>query len=36
LVTGGPHLPGRLELFGEVHWDGVRGTYEITDVQAIA
>lgn len=36
LVTGGPHLQGRLELAGDVHWDGVRGTYEITGVQAIA
>ena len=36
LVTGGPHLQGRLELSGDVHWDGVRGTYEITGVQAIA
>ena len=25
LVVGGPHLPGHLELSGEVDWDGIRG-----------
>ena len=36
LVTGGPQLPGRLQLTGSVKWDGVRGTFEIESVQAIA
>ena len=36
LVTGGPHLPGRLELVGEVQWDGRRGTFEIEHVHCIA
>jgi uncharacterized protein (TIGR00290 family) len=36
LVTGGPHLPGRLELTGSVDWDGVRGTFEIERVHSIA
>jgi len=36
LVTGGPHLPGRLQLTGSVKWDGVRGTFEIESVHAIA
>ena len=36
LVTGGPHLQGRLELTGSVNWDGVRGTFEIEDVHCIA
>ncbi|RJU94880.1 MAG: diphthine--ammonia ligase [Candidatus Poseidoniales archaeon] len=36
LVVGGPHLPGHLELSGEVDWDGVRGVFEISSVQAIA
>ncbi|MBN29264.1 MAG: TIGR00289 family protein [Euryarchaeota archaeon] len=29
LVVGGPHLNGRLSVTGTVHWDGVRGYYEI-------
>lgn len=36
LVTGGPHLPGCLELTGTVNWDGRRGTYEIERIQSIA
>ena len=36
LVTGGPHLPGRLELTGSIDWDGVRGTFEIERVHTIA
>ena len=36
LVTGGPHLPGRLELTGTVEWDGRRGTFEIEHVHCIA
>lgn len=36
LVTGGPHLPGRLELIGTVLWDGRRGTFEIEQVHSIA
>lgn len=36
LVIGGPHLQGTLELTGCVNWDGVRGSFEITHVQAIA
>ena len=29
LVIGGPHLNDRLLIEGTVHWDGVRGHYEI-------
>jgi diphthine-ammonia ligase len=29
LVIGGPHLEDRLMVDGTVHWDGVRGHYEI-------
>jgi ABC transporter with metal-binding/Fe-S-binding domain ATP-binding protein len=36
LVTGGPHLSGRLELTGTVEWDGRRGTFEIEHVHCIA
>jgi uncharacterized protein (TIGR00290 family) len=29
LVVAGPHLNGRLSVQGTVHWDGVRGHYEL-------
>ena len=29
LVLGGSHHNGRLSVDGTVHWDGVRGHYEI-------
>lgn len=35
LVIGGPHLSGRLEVSGQVDWDGVRGTFEFDEVKCI-
>jgi len=35
LVIGGPHLPGRLEVQGEVVWQGTRGTFEFTEVNPV-
>ena len=35
LVIGGPHLPGRLEVQGEVVWQGARGTFEFTEVKPV-
>lgn len=36
LVIAGPHFEGELQLEGDVHWDGVRGTFQIQNVQTIA
>ncbi len=36
LVIAGPHLDGELSLEGKVHWDGVRGSFVISDVHSIA
>jgi diphthamide synthase (EF-2-diphthine--ammonia ligase) len=36
LVIAGPHFEGELQLEGDVHWDGVRGTFKIQNVQTIA
>ena len=35
LVVGGPHMPGRLEVQGEVVWQGTRGTFEFTEVRPV-
>jgi diphthine-ammonia ligase len=35
LVVAGPHLPGRLEVTGEVNWHGNRGTFEFTSVRTV-
>jgi predicted ATP pyrophosphatase (TIGR00289 family) len=32
LVVGGPHLPGRLDIEGQVVWKGNRGTFECSNV----
>ena len=29
LVVKGPHMQGRLAVEGTVHWDGVRGHYDV-------
>ena len=35
LVIGGPHMPGHLEVRGEVVWQGTRGTFEFTEVRPV-
>ena len=35
LVIAGPHLAGRLDVQGEVVWQGTRGTFEFTEVKPV-